>query len=649
MSIFSLNEVVSLQIENVSNNNFSSWTEEPTKGYHLGGSKKESPDGTTNLCQTFVFATETAMTSPFTLLAGMRGSSTFETPDHGYIANGIDGSTPNVRTSKVDRLEYSTETISFITNMPDPAISSGAPVQNTSYGYNIGGTEGPDEVDYVRRIEFSTNTTSSPGTNYFSAQSSIGSVTKNDTAYLIGGGTAPERINIRKKYDLLTETFSNYPNNPYAAEDISAVRRSTHGYVVGGQNSLTPVIYSSVQKVDFEADTFATLPPTPSTIAEAGVYSNHNYGYFSSGYTTLPSTDGRSSKIFRTDFQTETFTEMSTVMPFSSNAAASVSGAISKRNPKYKNYGYLNTLTNYIRVDLSTETSTNTSTTNTTGARSRGCINSIDNAYFGGGTVPPSTTISKVSKLDFTTESHTDLGPNSLINLYLNYTPSQQEFSKLSSNLMGSNYGYFCGGVRSPNIEPSNILKLDFTTDSLVDTRANTPYYGTFSQNFSKGSYGYIMGGYYFDPASSGGPGNDEYVSTIHKMDFTTETFENVGSWALGLQRASRATTQSSGYGYLTGASYPNINTTYRYDFSTESIQTLPSASNYGSRGSSIIGLSSEVDGYLCGGLDPTVGPPNLISDIYKLDFSTEAVSDTTNNLPAVHQDHGSCVNGTPN
>ena len=53
MSIFSLNEVVSLQIENVSNNNFSSWTEEPTKGYHLGGSKKESPDGTTNLCQTF--------------------------------------------------------------------------------------------------------------------------------------------------------------------------------------------------------------------------------------------------------------------------------------------------------------------------------------------------------------------------------------------------------------------------------------------------------------------------------------------------------------------------------------------------------------------------------------------------------------------
>lgn len=91
----------------------------------------------------------------------MKNSTTFETPDYGYIVNGYYSSD---QTSKVDRLEYSTETISFKSNMPE-AIKSGAPVQNTSYGYICGGYNPTGAKSNIYKLDFSSEVVSDTNNN----------------------------------------------------------------------------------------------------------------------------------------------------------------------------------------------------------------------------------------------------------------------------------------------------------------------------------------------------------------------------------------------------------------------------------------------------------------------------------------------------
>jgi hypothetical protein len=193
---------------------------------------------------------------------------------------------------------------------------------------------------------------------------------------------------------------------------------------------------------------------------------------------------------------------------------------------------------------------------------------------------------------------------------------------------MNNNYGYFCGGQYPPFEEYSDITRMDFSNEVITDTGKNLPFKGRYRQNFSTNSYGYFMGGYYYDPPA------DDWFTTITRLDFISETTSVIGTVS-PTTCDGRAAVQNNSEGYICGGSFPYINTVYKFPFSTETVSNP--ANNLPVTTSSAASLSSDYYGYIVGGSIPTTS-----SNILRLNFSTEVTTDSGNNVPvAITSDHG--------
>jgi len=134
----------------------------------------------------------------------------------------------------------------------------------------------------------------------------------------------------------------------------------------------------------------------------------------------------------------------------------------------------------------------------------------------------------------------------------------------------------------------------------------------------SDSSYGYI-GGCRFSQLT--------YICIVTRLDFSNETVSNPGN-NLPTSRAYLGATSNSSYGYFGGGfSPPYINTISRLEFVNGTVSNpgnnLPATRGF------LEATSSNSYGYYAGGRNPTK------SDIFRLDFSNETVSDT-GNLPSV-------------
>ena len=132
-------------------------------------------------------------------------------------------------------------------------------------------------------------------------------------------------------------------------------------------------------------------------------------------------------------------------------------------------------------------------------------------------------------------------------------------------------------------------------------------------------SYGYYGGGYV------GPPG---VTNSIVRYDFSNENFSFPGK-NLSAAKSRGASAYSSLYGYFYSGSPGSggVSNIERLDFSTENISASTNNAPFGSRIFS--GVSTNYYAYFAGGFTP-----GTTSKITRLDFSNEIVSEPGNNLP---------------
>lgn len=272
------------------------------------------------------------------------------------------------------------------------------------------------------------------------------------------------------------------------------------------------------------------------------------------------------------------------------------------------------------RFSLSTDTTTQISDLATAAGHGMASFANAEYGYFIGGRGPSTDAVSHINKLDFSTESFSDLGnwPNTIY---------------ASSEIQTENYGYTVGGkTTNPNQRLSTITKLDLSNE----TTNNLPTPNTTTLHGSAGTqsetHGYTCGGTPADLPST--PGR---FSTITKFDLSSE----LSSYALSTTPQGlygMAATKSSGYGIFAGGRSDNddyLSNSFKLDFSNDTCST-PS---YNLGNSTLYSSTTKETsrGYIIGGEGPGTSPPatnNMTCRIFKIDFSNDSTEYLGDVLP---------------
>jgi hypothetical protein len=185
-------------------------------------------------------------------------------------------------------------------------------------------------------------------------------------------------------------------------------------------------------------------------------------------------------------------------------------------------------------------------------------------------------------------------------------------------------YGYFGGG--SPPIT-NLISRLDFSNETASDPGKNLPVTLGYAGGTASNLYGYFGGGE-----------TPNAISTITRFDFSNETLSNPGN-NLSSARVMPAVIKNNFYGYFAGGKLTPPTTSgdqtsqiMRLDFSNETVsdpgKNLPAVRWRASA------VSSNSYGYF--GLGSASPPISYLSTIVRLDFSNETSSLLGRNLPTV-------------
>ena len=411
-----------------------------------------------------------------------------------YIFGG--GATFSGGTSNIKKLDFSDDTISSIAGkIARGNVGAGEQTESSDYGYgSIGydGTPGAPPYQYytqIGRFDFTTETESAPGSTVsvsrylgasFSGGSALRQVGKNNRndsragldnqgrnvsssyGYSIGG--SPNRYEV-DRFDFLNETYFALNNSgspaPFGqSSQGGAVSNKSFGYYTGHQVPSGPLDRSIVARLDFTNDSWVDTPTIMTYLTHRiGTTYNNNYGYIAGGEHP---TDTDYSFINRLDFETESMNLLTTTL---SRGRERLNGGIMRDNAL--NYGYFmggySTDSRVDRLDFNTESmaiSTNLPQgQNFLSAYSYGKANL---GYYVGG-VYPSAIQSDIIRFDFTTETYTDTGNDSSLNLYgMNTTQND-------------NYGY--GSMGGPG--QSSTERIEFVTETASSPGATTSTTGS--------------------------------------------------------------------------------------------------------------------------------------------------------------------------
>jgi len=612
--VFGLRKVYKKQVQNVTDNNLASWPESNSFGYLIGG---EIPAASSHINK-LDFSTDSITFISSVLPSTISRHSALSSDLYGYYAGGLAPTYSNV----ISRLDFSNETISLPGNNLASAKVNLAATSSDSYGYFGGGYSVPPTVYYcnIDRLDISNETVSNPGNLVPGAgKRYMATVESASHGYFAGGSTSPIVCTI-SRIDFTSETLTDLANGlPTTRSTASGVSNQSYGYIVGGYSPVAPGITCTISRLDFTSETSTDLANGLPTATEvSSISSSSSFGYHMGGQipTIVPT-------IFRLDFSNETISNPGNGLPIATSRAAAVSGGTSvARGNGYKTYGYVSTVTQYIRFDFLSETATDSSSASSPGSITSHGVGQISNNNYGyfAGNIPSIT--KDAERLDFSNETVSSMGEFLPVEMYY-----------ISPNVKSSNYGYQVGGFYPPSLEYSNVRRLEFSSEVFYNIPTVMPEKGRYSQNFSTQSYGYFMGGYYYDA-----PG-DDWFTTISRLDFISETVSIIGS--IGPTTCDgRTAVQNNLNGYVCGGSFPYIKEIYKMEFSTENV-SAPGNMPYEISGA--IGLPDTHYGYICGGWSPA-SPTS--SNISKLDFSTEIVSGPTNKFPAGIR---SANAGTPN
>ena len=549
-------------------------------------------------------------------------------PSYGYFVGG----SPS---SKIDRLDFSTQTYTSPGNLPSVNSWPGT-TSSPSYGY-VGGGETPSLTCTIQRMDFSVETFSSPGGLPTSVGQICQTIESNTTGYWGGGYISGGTTCHIERLDFSTEVASKNPGYMSIKRSRgSAIKSPNFGYFCNGN---TPSYISTISRLDFSTDTVSDNPPVGRSAAGRASFEinrpqvfkfvpgnnvwkeSPNQGFYGSGQDASSNALSTISKI---DFSSETL---------SNPSATTTTSPIFMIGTQNSNYGYYvngydstNNHCTVNRFDFSNETLVNSAAKTNRATRGAGGVESKDYAYFGGGYGPGN--LSTIDRMDFSTEV-TSL-PGTFI--------SQARGGLCGSN--NENYGYFAGGTNSPipTLHNCRIDRIDFSTETVTNPPVSLSDDKRFVGGFESQSYGYFAGGSAPSAAVDAG-----CRSNIDKMDFSSETLERLSA-QLSVKRDLPGATSNFAYGYIGGGRvFPpttiRVSTIDRLDFISDTISTpsstLPSARSAAvgvSGGISTRRVGGATDGYFAGGRTATYE-----STIDRLEFATETVGNrsTFAQLPA--------------
>jgi len=240
--------------------------------------------------------------------------------DTGYFGG---GSTPS-GVSTMDKITYSSETLSYTPTANLTSARSGAATGNTTHGYFS--THPMDKVSYS-----SDTTTATTSANLSVNRGSL-SATGNSTHGYFGGGWpgAGSGTAQMDKVTYASDTTAAVPgaNFSLARYSTGATGSSTHGYFGGGWTN--PGLRSTMDKVTYSTDTAAAVPGANLTAnrENSKATGNSEIGYFAGGTTVYNSTFV--STIDKVVYSTDTTSRLATADL--SAARRFVSGASSRAN-----------------------------------------------------------------------------------------------------------------------------------------------------------------------------------------------------------------------------------------------------------------------------------------------------------------------------
>ena len=223
----------------------------------------------------------------------------------GYFGGGYTSS--NV--SSVDRVDYSNDT---------PAASPKGPLSlarrtlgatgNQSFGYFAGGY-GSAYHTTIDRVDYSNDTPTAVARGPLSlGRFALTGATGNQSfGYFAGGGTSPIVTTI-DRIDYSNDGVTAVEKGPLTtgAWYIFATGNDSSGYFGGGENpSVSPIDFSTVQRVDYSNDTATASPKGPLSVARGrgAATGNSSFGYFGGGKEPGPI-----STIDRVDYSNDTTT-----------------------------------------------------------------------------------------------------------------------------------------------------------------------------------------------------------------------------------------------------------------------------------------------------------------------------------------------------
>ena len=415
-----------------------------------------------------------------------------------------------------------------------------------------------------------------------------------------------------------------------------ALTSQYYAYFCCGLNPAGNLI-STIEKLDYANETRSTAPEVaPPRVSQAQI-STSQFGYVAGG------TPGAVSTISRFTFSVETFSTPG----YSLLPAAKEKVGVTRSYYAAHYVGGTPVASIYSRLDFNTEINEIRSATFPQIVSGTQGISNKFFGYYAGGNAPPLAPIyqSGITRLDFATES---------------FTTTPQVLSAGKNDLASfslSKFGYFGGGYFTPvALHYSTIERFDFTTevDSTLPNRfpvgksrltgieggyhksthninfPTTDFFGNRYINYRNNS-GYFAGG---------GP---EYVSTITKLDFYSETRTDASVLPSGINSADVVYNNYNAYiaGGLAADSpaYVLRSNIIRYEYVGDTLSVIPTklpSARFESSGISGLGY-----GYFAGGIiSPVPSRPfdarSFLSSIVRFDFTTEGTRSYNVKLPEV-------------
>ena len=410
--------------------------------------------------------------------------------------------------------------------------------------------------------------------------------------YFAGGTGNPPNYSTVNRIDYSNDTVTASAKGPLSVvrARFSAVSNGKYGWFLGGIETAYPYL-SSVDRIDFSNDTatgsvrghlntgaYATGATSASdnalSVGLQGVTSNTSFanvpvgtnsGYWSGGYQPANSPSFPSavyySTVSRLDFDNDTTTGV-TKGPLPNVLYRH--SATGNTSHGYLGWGSPGSISTVNRMDYSNDSASPTPRGPLSNTKYRGAAVSNSNfGWFMGGSPSYVTT---VNRIEYASDTATAVVRGPLAN------------GKDRASVTGTiDYAYRGGGYNwpAPVYIRSDVERIDYSNDT-----ATAVVKSALSVRRSElgaagnANFGYWAGGYNVIP------GGNNWVSTIDRIDFTSDTTTAVVKGQLSQTRGSgtNSSTGNKNYGYIgsaEGGNDENISTLDRIDYSNDTATSL--------------------------------------------------------------------------